>query len=134
MLSGCADLNLARFAPPGFVKYEDIASKKPPNPAIVERVAERAETPGEYPVLANTPAAGDRPEKLAAERRDAMAEFLVQRRDDVAAEVAADRAAAADERAVLAEIAEERKRRDEEISSELERAQQERAAPLQPAQ
>lgn len=85
-VSGCADSQLARFAPPGIIKYEDIASEKPANPAITARVEERRADPeaGDFPRLANTPGESDRPDRRPQAELDAEREVLVSARDGVA--------------------------------------------------
>lgn len=95
LIQGCANSSLARFAPPGFVKYEDIAGEKPPNPVIQESVRNyQQETRGEFPVLSETPSAGQPPERPPDAQRDAALQGLVEQRDVFAAELEADRAAA----------------------------------------
>ena len=95
LAQGCANSSLARFAPPGIVKYEDIAGEKPPNPAIQESVRNyRQETRGEFPVLSETPSAGRPPAKPPDEQRDSRLQGLIEKRDVFAAELEADRAAA----------------------------------------
>ena len=58
-ISGCTGFELARLAPPGIIRYERIADKKEPNPAIVDRIEQRGE--GErpkFPKLGETTAGG----------------------------------------------------------------------------
>lgn len=80
--AGCAELQLSRFAPPGVVKYEDIASEKEPNPAIVEVIETQKQTSTrDYPRLAETPSEQDRPEKRPLEQVDAEIDELATVRD-----------------------------------------------------
>lgn len=80
--AGCAELQLARFAPPGVVKYEDIAGEKDPNPTIVEVIEAQKETSTrDYPKLAETPSEQDRPEKRPLEEVDAEINELATARD-----------------------------------------------------
>lgn len=100
LVGGCADLRLGRFAPPGLVKYEDIAGDQPPNPEIAARIEARKAT-GE----SKTPNLSEQPQevppgtprrervKLAAELHAARAKL-----DDG---VEADRALAEAEREAL---------------------------------
>lgn len=95
-VQGCSGSTARRFAPPGIFKYEEIASEKPPNPVIEERVRQhRLENRGAaFPIIARTPSSGEPPPEPPAEMRRAAAEALVAARDDLAASVAEDRAAA----------------------------------------
>ena len=98
-LQGCESGDLARFAPPGVIKYEEIASEKPQNPEVAARIAERRAEPGSgrYPNLSEAPGAGDRPKKRkAADVEGEMSELAVMR-DGLDAAVDSDRAAAAEE-------------------------------------
>jgi len=100
LVGGCADLRLGRFAPPGLVKYEDIAGDQPPNPEIVSRIEAR-KAAGE----SRTPNLSEQPQKAPAKTpkqvRVELASTLRAERDEVNAEVAADRAAADAEREAL---------------------------------
>lgn len=91
VLSGCSTLE--RIAPPGFVKYEDIAKDIPPNPAIQETIEARKENDDRsFPVLSETPsarAAIPSAQEIAADR-----ERLLGQRDALNAETATDRAKA----------------------------------------
>ena len=95
LTAGCSGNSfLARFAPPGVVKYEDIAGEKPPNPAIEETVRDYREDPrSRFPVLSRTPTAGPAPERPDGARRDALKAELIESRDRLAAEVSGDEAA-----------------------------------------
>ncbi len=58
-LAGCSQNQLTRFAPPGIIKYEDIASEKPQNPVVAERIKEHKDRDdAKFPVLSQTPVAG----------------------------------------------------------------------------
>lgn len=98
LLGGCAKLGLARFAPPGTVKYEDLSRGEPIDPLIKERIAERkAERAAQYPNLSEQPT--QTPAGLPEVEREESIEELEKRRDAINADVAAAREAAADERA-----------------------------------
>ena len=102
LAQACSTSDLARFAPPGVVKYEDIASKKEPNPAIQERIRERKEGDDvRFPVLSQTPGASDRPQRPIAEDIEAASATLTTARDDLAETVANDRALADADRVEL---------------------------------
>ena len=95
LASGCSNLDLARFAPPGIVKYEDLAGDQPPNPEIQERISERRTDPeAKYPILSQTPGESDRPEFPPAEDRAMEAETLVSQRNALEASIDEDRASA----------------------------------------
>lgn len=97
LLPGCARLGLARFAPPGTIKYEDLAKGEPIDPAIAARIeAVKAERDPAYPDLSEQPQT--RPEGMPEIEREEAIEALQRRRDALAAAIAADRAAAAAER------------------------------------
>ncbi|MHA7872355.1 MAG: hypothetical protein ACX939_08400 [Hyphococcus sp.] len=88
-------MQLARFAPPGFVKYEDIASQKPPNPAVEQIIAERRESPEKrFPKLAEQPSERDRPAKRPAEDVKAEIKALADARETLQSDLDAARAAA----------------------------------------
>ena len=94
--SGCAGA-LKRFAPPGIVKYEDLAKDQPVNPAIAARVKERsAAGGGGFPPLAKQPT--EVPAGIAKPERDGMEETLLAERDALNKAVAEDRSVAAAER------------------------------------
>ena len=88
LAGGCSDLQLARFAPPGIVKYEDIASEKPQSPEIQERISgyQDANDP-EYPRLAETPSEKDRPKKRPQKRVEAQIAELESARDALESDV-----------------------------------------------
>jgi hypothetical protein len=95
--SACSEFGLERFAPPGIVKYEDLAKNQPPSPAIVERVeAVRAASDGGYPRLSDQPQVV--PAGAPAEEREAEAVALRDARDALDAALVDDRAIAAGER------------------------------------
>ncbi|MEM8936890.1 MAG: hypothetical protein AAGC77_10830 [Pseudomonadota bacterium] len=87
--AGCANLDLARFAPPGLVKYEEIAGDQPPNPEIEKLVAARKEEPNvKFPILSQTPGAADQPKIPSQQVVDAQSQELNAARDAV--QLAAD--------------------------------------------
>ncbi|PQA86698.1 hypothetical protein [Hyphococcus luteus] len=92
---GCANADLSRFAPPGIVKYEEIAGDKPQNPDVAARIAERRaeQGGGEFPDLSKTPGKEDRPEKPSPKTVEEQMEELTGLRERLDEEVAADRAA-----------------------------------------
>jgi len=98
-LQGCESGDLARFAPPGIIKYEELAGDQPPNPEVVERIEARKADPdaGGFPNLSQAPTRADRPAKR--KQADIQAEIagLVEQRDDVTDAAQQDRAEAAAE-------------------------------------
>ena len=94
-LTGCESGDLARFAPPGIVKYEDLAGDQEVNPAVAARIAERREEKGagSFPNLSLTPGKGDRPQKKPVSEVAAETDMLVDARTALAEDVASDRAA-----------------------------------------
>ena len=115
---GCSSNSfLARFAPPGVVKYEDIAGDKPPNPAIEETVREyRADTQSRFPVLSQTPTSNPAPQIPESEIRDAQKAALIEGRERLAEEIAGDEAAVEAEEARTAITS-----RGERFNDQLER-------------
>lgn len=93
---GCSG-GLKRFAPPGIVKYEELAKDQPVNPTITERVKARKDMPGRgFPSLAAQPKV--LPEGIAKPERDAMQKSLIDQRDALNAAMEGDRATAESER------------------------------------
>lgn len=94
--AGCSG-GLKRFAPPGFVKYEDRAKGQPVAPAIAARIdAAQAASDGAFPNLSAQPAAA--PPGIAAPERTALGDDLEAARANLLEAVERDRAAAASER------------------------------------
>ena len=90
--AGCSSLELARFAPPGVVKYEDIASEKPPNPAIQQILDDQqAAADAEYPDLSQAPSKRDRPRKRSSRLVSNQISRLERSRDTINAAVDAER-------------------------------------------
>lgn len=126
--AGCS--GLSRFAPPGVVKYEDIASEKEPNPAIQQRISERKEAgDSRFPVLAETPGEKDRPAPRPQDERDTETSELVQARDALEAAIAADRKAA-EEEGDMESLIEQSQTLSGRIDSDARAAQRERKDPL----
>lgn len=95
--AGCSSGALKRFAPPGIVKYEELAKDQPPNPVIVQRIEDQKDEPGGgFPNLSEQPA--KLPEGIAKPERDAMIADLLIQRDALNAAMEADRAVAGAER------------------------------------
>lgn len=89
---GCTTLK--RLAPPGFVKYEDLAGDKPKNAVIEERVkAVRTARDARFPNLSEQPAVAPTP-MPAAERKLFLVD-LSAAGADLAVKIEADRVAAA---------------------------------------
>ncbi len=94
-LPGCAGLK--RLAPPGVIKYENLAGDDPPSPAIKERIAARQNAgAGGFPNLAETPS--KKPDGVPKSAREKEMEELLAARDALARAVANDQAASAVER------------------------------------
>lgn len=89
--------SLKRLAPPGILKYEEIAGDQPVHPEIKERIAERRrEIDRRFPDMSEQPS--KRPAEAPAAEREAIAAELIEARDELQAAVEADRAAADSER------------------------------------
>lgn len=124
---GCAELNLARFAPPGIIKYENIAGDQPASPEIQARIAER-KAAGE----SKTPDLSEQPQKvptgMSPPERAALSAELHAKRAALAETVESDRQAAVDERGVEVTLSGEGAVRFEESAEALSRAVERDAA------
>lgn len=130
-LAGCSSFDLSRLAPPGIVKHEEIASEKPPNPAIAEMIAARKQTADpRFPVLSQTPAAGPPPPRPDRARIDAETTALVAARETLEAGLAEDRAAAEAESAERDALSRRRESLDREVDEDAAAARGERTEPL----
>lgn len=82
-----------RFAPPGFVKYEDLEKGIPVNPSIQKRIDEtKVAGDAGYPDLSDTPQ--DVPTGIAKEVREELGTRLETIRDLVQSDIASARAQA----------------------------------------
>jgi len=136
----CAGLE--RLAPPGLIKYENLAGDQPPNPEIQARIDDRAKQgAGKYPVLSAQPS--ERPEAMTPAEREELTGALIGQRDNVASEIEIERAAAAAEREAGALLPGEKARglrpledtRDalsDAVARDTAAAAQERTAPATP--
>lgn len=93
---GCASLK--RFAPPGIVKYEELAGDQPMNAQIKARAAERkASGEQRFPNLSEAPSAP--PQGLSQAEQHVLKDELREARAVLASAIANDLALAAAERA-----------------------------------
>lgn len=123
--AGCAG-GFKRLAPPGIVKYEELAKDQPPNPVIAERIEAQKDEPGEgFPNLAKQPT--KLPEGIAKPERDAMIADLLAERDALNAAMETDRAAAGTERAEALET--QRDALSDALSKDDAAARRERGLP-----
>lgn len=131
LLAGCSEGVLARFAPPGIIKYEDIAGEKPINPAVADAIGQRKEAVDEeFPLIARTPGPKDVPSKPGQVTIDAISSELTAARDDVNAKVDTDRAEALLESESADVLIENREGLDEALQADNEAAARERRDPL----
>ena len=92
-LSACSASDLKRFAPPGIVKYEEIAAEAPPNPTIQSEIDRRRdEGDAAFPVLSEMPSEADRPERRASADIDAQTKELKTAGGELTDSAASDRA------------------------------------------
>jgi hypothetical protein len=106
LVMGCSSDQLLRLAPPGILKYEELASEKPPNPVIEEEIAQRKED-GEkthFPNLSAAPSRSDLPAERSQGELKAEMNALATARDTLAGEVTQDRTAVDEERATAGDI------------------------------
>ena len=134
--AGCANSELARFAPPGLVKYEDIAGDQPINPAVAERVAERKAEPdtGKFPRLSETPGKDQRPKKRPTAQVEKEMNDLAEARETVETELARDRAEAAAEADEGFSLPERRDALKSQVDEDTAAAASERRENLKPPQ
>ena len=130
--AGCSKLQLARFAPPGIIKYEDIASEKPLNPEIEQMLAERREnTKAEFPILSETPGTADRPSKPGARRLEEREATLAEARDALNANVESDRIEAENDRPSIDGIIKSQQDLANQIAEDTQEAALERRTPIE---
>lgn len=130
-MTGCGNFQLVRLAPPGILKYEEIASQKPPNPAIEAEIAARnGNAKARFPILAQTPAAGPAPKPASKAAARAHGAALQSARDSIDRELARHRAAEQAERGGREKLAKERASLAEQINRDEIVARRERAAPM----
>lgn len=97
---GCSSADLARLAPPGLIRYEDLSKGEPVDPQIAGRIEER-KAMGK----GRTPNLSEQPQEIPAgmptqERLDKVAALRAQK-EALEAAIAAERAAAEAERASM---------------------------------
>lgn len=115
----CSRADLVRLAPPGIIKYEEIANQKPPNQAIADEVASRKQNePASFPRLAETPGEDDRPDKRPTTEIEAEIAELASARDNLLADVAEDQAAAEAEQASDEELTTQRDTLSERVGED----------------
>ncbi|WP_425408708.1 hypothetical protein [Hyphococcus sp.] len=131
-LCACANSELARFAPPGIVKYEDIAGDQPVNPQVAGRIAERKSEPdtGKFPILAQTPA--ERPEQRSDAEVELMEEQLLESRENLELGIVEDRAAAAEEAAETGILPDRRDTLRSDVDRDKNAAARERREQIKP--
>ena len=128
MLGGCSG-GLKQLAPPGILKYEDLAKGEPVDPQIKARIdAHQADESSIYPVLAEQP--DFLPEGIAKPEREAMAENLIEQRNALNDAVAEDRIAASSERD--GDLSAERSALGEKVQKDDAAAKAERKQPVLP--
>lgn len=126
-VAGCSG-GLARFAPPGFVKYEDRAKGIPVSPEIAARIDAQSETGARFPKLSEQPAV--KPAAVAPQERAALGDGLDAQRTELLQSIEADRAAAGAER--LDAIEPQRDALDEALRNDDAAARAERGLPPAP--
>ena len=127
--AGCTKMELLRFAPPGVIKYEDLAGDQPVNPAIEARIENRkanADADTKFPVLSRTPGEDDRPTLRPAAERTAQLEELVSKRDQLQNAADLDRAAAEADKSEVELLPEQRDALKEQTESDAALIERER--------
>lgn len=108
VISGCSSTDFRRLAPPGIIKYEQIASEKEQNPAIAAEIdAYKANTKAKFPVIGRTPAGTSNPNIPGNRNADQLGDqtgSLAERRDKLLEEVAADQNAVEADRTEVDEL------------------------------
>ncbi|MEZ5895922.1 MAG: hypothetical protein R3C51_05910 [Parvularculaceae bacterium] len=128
LLGGCSG-GLKQLAPPGILKYEDLAKGEPVDPQIKARIdAQQSDEASGYPVLADQP--DFLPEGIAKPERQAMADNLIEQRNALNDAVAEDRIAASAERD--GDLSAERSALDAKVQTDDAAAKAERKQPVTP--
>jgi len=128
LLAGCADMQLARFAPPGIIKYEELAGDQPPNPLIAERIEERVEdSDSPFPVIARTPSQS--PSGRPAEQRENLTTGLEDKRDRLDVAIGADWDGVAQDRTRSEGLLDKRDHLAEDLERDAKAAARERQSP-----
>lgn len=128
-VGGCSNFDPKRFAPPGIIKYEEIAGDQPPDPEIQRIIEAQTESgSGEFPDLSETPSAVVRP-PLSDTGTELLSNDLVAAGDALTRAVAADRQASEDERAQIEALEATREALGTEIDRDSELALAERRNP-----
>ncbi|WDI31146.1 hypothetical protein PUV54_14440 [Hyphococcus flavus] len=132
-VSGCANSELARFAPPGLVKVDRITDPEPVNPNVAARIAERKAEPGsgEFPVLSETPSANARPKKPSEASVEADLNALASARDTLESNMAKARAEAEAEAEDTRRLPERRDSLKVEVDKDAQAAALERREKLE---
>jgi hypothetical protein len=126
--AGCSG-GLKRFAPPGFVKYEDLAQGQPVAPSIAARIdASRSAEAGDFPDLSAQPS--EAPAGIAAPERVALGDELEAARVALIEAVERDRAVASAER--IESIEAHRDALDDALKTDDAAARKERGLPPAP--
>lgn len=87
LLTACSSSDLRRFAPPGIIRYEDLAKGEPIDPVVQSRIDEsNAEKGKSFPVISEQQTTI--PEGLDAPSRDELTTNLEQSRATAAADIA----------------------------------------------
>lgn len=125
-VSSCADA-VKRFAPPGIVKYEELAKGEPVDAAIAARIKERrVADDAAFPILSEQPS--ETPEAMAKPDRVAMEKLLTERRTITNDAIAADRAEAPSDR--VTPLAAQQEAIQAAIEEDRDAAARERAAAI----
>jgi len=129
--AGCSSLELARFAPPGIIKYEDIASKKSPN-AAMQDIVEKRRIEGEekFPILSDMPSRDDLSPVSPPEIRKADIKSLEDARDELAAAVKKSREQSQADRTEVSLLPEQRDVLSDQIEDDAAKAKETRENPI----
>ena len=124
VLCGCTTIK--RLAPPGVIKYEDLAKDIPPSPEIQARIKDRREEqPPKFPVLSRQPS--EIPDPIDGIERSSQINELLYRREELSAASEQDRLAIEAEReAAIEELERERDALAESVAIERQKAERER--------
>ena len=127
-MSACTKAQLVRFAPPGILKYEELAGDVPINPEIQTRIDERddgKEKP--FPLISNTPAAVDGTKN--ADQQQIMSEDLEDAKVALDQALEEDRTAALNERSNSSALTMRREDLEKSLEREAAIAERERRGP-----
>lgn len=130
--SACSNFDAKRFAPPGIIKYEDIAGDQPTGPEIQAIIdAQVSSTDDRFPLISDTPDQGDVPKAEGQTVIDGSVNELAAAGTALREAAQSDRDAAASEREEIEQLEQRAEAFREDIEREGAAAKSERLDSLE---